>query len=160
MMILQLMGKSKKRETMKKKLFILIFFISATLANAQINYQTAKIYKEDISSNTAYTMQQDGGLLIDVRTKAEFNELRPKNSINIPIFNAKNGQRVFNKTFLNEIYEASNKNLNKKIILICRSGSRTKVASNLLAEQGFTNIYNVKTGFTYDWLRSKLPTEK
>lgn len=145
---------------MKKKLFILMILISAVFANAQINYQTAKIYKDDISSKNAYTMQQNGALLIDVRTKAEFNELRPKNSINIPIFNAKNGQRVFNKTFLNEIYEASDKNLNRKIILICRSGSRTKVASNLLAEQGFKDIYNVQYGFTYDWLKANLPTEK
>ncbi|KAB7884379.1 rhodanese-like domain-containing protein, partial [Poseidonibacter ostreae] len=60
----------------------------------------------------------------------------------------------------NEIYEVSEKNIHKKIILICRSGSRTKLASNLLAEQGFSNIYNVRYGFQYDWLKVKLPTEK
>ena len=145
---------------MRSIVFIFMVLISTTVLNAQINYQTAKIYKEDISSNSAYKMQQKGSLLIDVRTKAEFKELRSKDSINIPIFYAKNGQQVFNKNFINEIYEASNKNINREIILICRSGSRTKVASNLLAEQGFTNIYNVQYGFTYDWLKTKLPTEK
>lgn len=72
----------------------------------------------------------------------------------------KNKQRVFNKNFPKEIYLFANKDINKKIILICRSGSRTKLASNLLAYQGFKNIYNVKYGFDFDWIKQKLPTEK
>jgi rhodanese-related sulfurtransferase len=145
---------------MKKTLLILVFVTLTLFANNKIDYNTAKIYKDDISSTTAFTMQQEGALLIDVRTKSEFKELRAKGSINIPIFYAQKGQRVFNRNFLNEIYQVSNKNLDKKIILICRSGSRTKLASNLLAEQGFSNVYNVQQGFVYDWLKIKLPTEK
>ena len=145
---------------MKKTLFILLIFLSTLFANSQIDYRTAKVYKDDISAKSAYSMQQDGALLIDVRTKAEFKELRAKGSINIPIFYAKNGKRVFNKNFLEKIYTASKKNTNKKIILICRSGSRTKLASNILADQGFNSIYNVQYGFQYDWLKVKLPTEK
>lgn len=145
---------------MKKILFILIFISTALFTNSKIDYRTAKIYKDDISSKMAFSMQQEGALLIDVRTKPEFNHLRSKGSINIPIFYAKNGQRVFNRNFLNEIYQVSNKNINRKIILICRSGSRTKLASNLLAEQGFSNVYNVTQGFQYDWIKEKLPTEK
>ena len=144
---------------MKKYLFILIFITTALYANSQIDYRTAKIYKDDISSTTAFSMQQDGALLIDVRTKPEFKHLRAKGAINIPIFYAQKGKRVFNRNFLNEIYEISKKNVDKKIILICRSGSRTKLASNLLAEQGFTNIYNVQRGFQYDWLKVNLPTD-
>lgn len=145
---------------MKKIVFIFMIFVSIIFADTQINYNTAKLYKEDISSSTAYKMQQKGALLIDVRTKVEFEESRAKNSINIPIFKDQNGKRVFNKVFLNEVYQASNKNLNKKILLICRSGSRTKVASNILAQQGFENIYNIQYGFQYDWLKVGLPIEK
>ena len=159
MMILKSITKNNGRK-MKNILFILIFINTVLFASTQIDYRTAKIYKDDISSKKAFAMQQDGALLIDVRTKPEFNELRAKNSINIPVFYAKNGKRVFNRNFVNEIYEVSKKNINKTIILICRSGSRTKLASNLLAEQGFSNIYNVQYGFTYDWLKVKLPTEK
>ena len=145
---------------MKKVLLIFIFIATALFSNSKIDYRTAKIYKEDISSNSAFSMQKNGALLIDVRTKPEFKNLRAKDSINIPIFYAKNGKRVFNRNFINEIYDISNKNINKEIILICRSGSRTKLASNILAEQGFSNIYNVQYGFQYDWLKEKLPTEK
>ena len=145
---------------MKKILFILVFISTLLFSNSQIDYRTAKIYKDDISANTAYTMQEDGALLIDVRTKPEFKQLRAKGSINIPVFYAKNGTRVFNREFLKEIYDASKKNIDRKIVLICRSGSRTKLASNILANQGFSNIYNVQYGFQYDWLKAKLPTEK
>lgn len=145
---------------MKKILFILLFIFTTLFASDKIDYRTAKLYKDDISSENAFSMQKEGALLIDVRTKAEFNELRAKNSTNIPIFYAKNGKRVFNKNFFKEIYEVSIRNFSKKIILICRSGSRTKLAGNLLSQQGFTNIFNVKYGFQYDWLKVKLPTEK
>jgi len=145
---------------MRKFVFILVLLVSGIFADTQINYNTAKLYKEDISSSTAYKMQQKGALLIDVRTKVEYKESRAKDSINIPIFKDQNGKRVFNKTFLNEVYQASNKNLNKKILLICRSGSRTKVASNILAQQGFKDIYNIQYGFQYDWLKVGLPIER
>lgn len=148
------------RNKMKLVFSIFLILFTSTLLSNEINFQTAKLYKDDISAQQAYKMQQDGALLIDVRTKREFNTLRAKNSTNIPIFYEKNKQRVFNKNFPKEIYLYANKNINKKIILICRSGSRTKLASNLLAYQGFKNIYNVKYGFDFDWIKQKLPTEK
>lgn len=155
MMISQWMGNKMK---LVFSIFLILF--TSTLLSNEINFQTAKLYKDDISAQQAYNMQQDGALLIDVRTKREFNTLRAKNSTNIPIFYEKNKQRVFNKNFPKEIYLFANKDINKKIILICRSGSRTKLASNLLAYQGFKNIYNVKYGFDFDWIKQKLPTEK
>lgn len=145
---------------MKKLIFLLIFIMGNLFANSQIDYFKAKLYKDDINSKTAYKMQQDGALLIDVRTVGEFKQSRPKGSINIPVFFAQNGKRVFNRNFPASIYEASKQDLNKKIILICRSGSRTKLASNILAQQGFKNIYNVRDGFSYDWVKVKLPIEK
>ena len=146
----------------KMRLVFSIFLIlfTSTLLSNEINFQTAKLYKDDISAQQAYKMQQNGALLIDVRTKREFNTLRAKDSYNIPIFYEKNKQRVFNKNFLKEIYLYAKKDINKEIILICRSGSRTKLASNLLAYQGFKNIYNVKYGFDFDWIKQKLPTTK
>lgn len=141
-----------------KLIFTFLLFTSALFA--EIDFQNAMLYKADINSSSAYKMQEKGSLLIDVRTKGEFQTLRAKDSINIPVFYAQNGQRVFNKNFAQEIYNASNGDLNKKIILICRSGSRTKLASNFLAYQGFKNIYNIKNGFAYDWQKVNLPTEK
>ncbi|MGP2656103.1 rhodanese-like domain-containing protein [Malaciobacter sp. WC5094] len=147
------------KNKMKLVLSIVLVLCTSSLFSNEINFQTAKLYKADISAKQAYELQQKGALLIDVRTKKEFEQLRAKDSYNIPIFYEKNKQRVFNKNFSNKIYSYAKKNLNKRIILICRSGSRTKLASNILAYQGFTNIYNVKYGFTYDWIKQKLPTQ-
>lgn len=144
---------------MFNKLIISLLFLTISLF-AEIDFQKATIYKADIDSNKAYEMQQKGVLLIDVRTKREFQTLRAKDAINIPVFYEKNGKREFNKNFPNEIYQIVEGNLEKEVILICRSGSRTKLASNLLAYQGFKNIYNIKDGFQYDWIKVNLPTQK
>jgi len=153
---------STKEYQMIKKLLIISFFTMVTFfANAkEIDFYNATLYKSDINSKQAYEMQQKDALLIDIRTKREFNEGRAKDSINIPIFYEKNGQRVFNKEFITQIYLEAKKDVKKQIILICRSGSRTKLGSNLLAYNGFTNIFNVKQGFQYDWAKTSLPIEK
>ena len=139
---------------------ILIFLSFVYLQAQQVDLRTAKLYKEDISAIQAYTLQQKGALLIDVRTKREFRTLHAKGAINIPIFFEKQGQRVYNKQFLESIYSTVNQNLQQSIVLICRSGSRTKLAANLLAHNQFSNVYNVRYGFQYDWLKINLPTEK
>jgi len=144
---------------MFNKLIFLFLFLSTSLL-AEVDFQNAMLYKADINSKTAYEMQKKGALLIDIRTKNEFKTLRAKNSINIPLFFEQNGKRVYNKNFAQEVYSALKGEQNKETILICRSGSRTKLGSNLLAYQGFKNIYNIKNGFTYDWEKVKLPTEK
>lgn len=138
----------------------LFIFLSFSHAQGKIDYRTAFLYKADINSHQAYEMQQKGAFLIDVRTKREFNTLRAKDSINIPVFYEKNKQRVFNREFLLQIAQLIKNDLSKEIVLICRSGSRTKLASNLLASYSFTNVYNVKQGFQYDWIKTNLPTEK
>ncbi len=143
---------------MMKKLVLLTLLVASLFA--EVDLTKAMLYKADIDSKTAYKMQQEGVLLVDVRTKREFKFLRAKNSLNIPIFFEKYGQRVLNKNFLNQIDYALGSDSDKAVILICRSGSRTKFASNILAQNGFTNVYNIKKGFSYDWKKVGLPTER
>lgn len=144
---------------MLNRVIFLTLFITLS-SFAQVNFQTAMLYQGDINSKIAFSMQEKGAILVDIRTKREFETLRAKDSINIPLFHEQKGQRVFNKSFLNEIYTLLKQDLNKEVILICRSGSRTKLGANLMAHNGFTNVYNVKYGFQYDWVKVKLPVEK
>jgi rhodanese-related sulfurtransferase len=138
---------------------ILTLLLCVNTLFAQVDLKKAHLYKADINSKQAFEMQQKGALLIDVRTPREYKFLHPKGAINIPIFTEKYGQRVLNKSFADKVDYALQDN-DKKVILICRSGSRTKFAANLLANEGFSNVYNVKKGFLYDWKRAKLPVEK
>ncbi len=142
---------------MKKFLLLIITIFSTTFA-VSLNQTTS--YKADIDSQTAYILQKKGAVLIDVRTKNEFESAHPKDAINIPIFHEKMGQRVLNKDFVEQVDYLVKSNLKQEIILICRSGSRSKFAANILVKEGFLNIYNIKNGFTYDWSKTQLPISK
>lgn len=131
-----------------------------TIALASILFANSIEYKADITADEAYKMQQRGVLLIDTRTKKEYDFMRPKGAILIESYFEINGQRVFNENFVTQVEDLVNMNLSKEIVLICRSGSRTKEAATILAKHGFSNVYNVKSGFVYDWVKSNLPIEK
>ena len=79
-------------------------------------------------------LDRDSTVLIDVRTKDEFNSFRIKNSINID---------YYSKVFLDSISLFKDK---KNIILYCRSGRRSYYAAKLLQQKGFNNIYNLEGG--------------
>ncbi|AXH15367.1 rhodanese-like domain-containing protein [Malaciobacter mytili] len=142
---------------MKKILLSIMIMFSTIFA---VDFSQDTLYKADIDSQTAYNLQQKGAILIDVRTKREFEFAHPKDAINIPIFYEKFGQRVLNKDFVEQVDYLVKSNMEKEIILICRSGSRTKFAANILGQEGFSNIYNIKNGFAYDWSKTQLPISK
>jgi rhodanese-related sulfurtransferase len=139
---------------MMKKLFLICLFLLGLNANP-INY------KADITAKQAFKMLQNDKniLFLDIRTKYEYDKGHPKGSVLLPLFFLKNGQRVLNNNFIQEVYKASGNNLNRKIILICHSGSRTKYAAKALAKQGFTEVYNILYGYLArgGWMDSKIP---
>ena len=76
-------------------------------------------------------------VILDVRTKEEFGEKHIPDAINIP--NEEIGTA--------EIVELPDKN--QLILVYCRSGNRSKQASEKLAALGYTNI--VEFGGILDW---------
>lgn len=71
---------------------------------------------------------QEGALVVDVRTKQEYQAGHIKGSRNIPL------DKI--KTEINTL-----KQLNKPIITVCRSGSRSSVAKSILHSAG-VETYN------------------
>jgi len=161
-----------------KKIFILL--ITAISIFSQELY-----YEDDISVKEAYEMQKKGAILIDVRTASEYiYASHPVGAISIPIFeyrfNPKNinlrvnfakkeinkanldAQKLYeiipieNKNFLEDVKKVVKKLGNRAILIICRSGARSKYAANLLSKNGFNNVYNVEEGFL-GWKKEKLP---
>ncbi len=137
-----------------KNILVLILLISS------FAFADNTEYKADITAREAYEMQKRGVVLIDVRTKKEYDFMRPTNAILIESYFEIEGQRVFNQNFVSQVEDLVKMDLSKEIILICRSGSRTKEVANILAKNGFSNVYNVKNGFVYDWVKANLPTQK
>jgi len=71
----------------------------------------------------------DGAIILDVRTSAEFSTGHIKGSINIPV-------NALSKNL------AKLKSKNKPIIACCASGMRSASAKGILQSNGFSNVYN------------------
>ena len=92
-----------------------------------------------INMGEAITMMEEesGYIILDVRTAAEFAEKHIPGALNIP-----------NETIgTEEIPELPNKE--QLILVYCRSGNRSKQASEKLVALGYTNI--VEFGGINDW---------
>ena len=113
------------------------------------------------------TMQKDSEnvLFVDVRTREEVSFLGMPTvaDVNVPYmklnewFNwnskKKNFKMEVNSDFTDVITERMNRKQltkNDKVILICRSGSRSAKAADLLAKLGYTNVYSVTEGYEGD----------
>lgn len=71
---------------------------------------------------------QEGGMIIDVRTKAEFSNGHIKGSKNIPLQELPSNLNKLKK--------------DKPIITCCASGMRSASAKSMFKSNGFSNVYN------------------
>lgn len=92
-----------------------------------------------ISTDEAVTMmaEEDGFVILDVRTPEEFQEKHIVGAINIP--NEEIGTEQIDQLA----------DLDQLILVYCRSGNRSKQASEKLAALGYTNVYEF--GGINDW---------
>ena len=91
--------------------------------------------------------------IVDVRRNSEWDQTGVvPNSILLTFFD-KNGNYNFEKW-----YEKLRLNINeeKPIILICRTGRRTKIIAEMMDKKLDNVIYNAKDGIT-SWIDEKLP---
>lgn len=92
-----------------------------------------------ISTEEAVIMmaEEDGYVILDVRTPEEFQEKHIVGAINIP--NEEIGTEPIDQLA----------DLDQLILVYCRSGNRSKQASEKLAALGYTNVYEF--GGINDW---------
>lgn len=112
-----------------KKILVLImisfiFLTGCGTKKEQLSYQ-------EISASEAKSMIDENNdlLILDVRTKLEYNEGHLKDAINIEHTSISN--KISNVT----------KDLEKTIIIYCRSGARALVAAQALIDLGYKNVY-------------------
>ena len=67
-----------------------------------------------------------------------------------------NAKEVINKNFISDVMKAMKMRNVDKVILVCRSGPRSKAAANMLAREGIT-AYNLEDGFIFGWKAEKMP---
>ena len=73
-------------------------------------------------------LMKNGAQIIDVRTKAEYQQGNVKGSINIPLNNLSNHYSKLKR--------------DKPIITCCASGIRSAQGKNILKSNGFTEVHN------------------
>ncbi|HLP22211.1 MAG TPA: rhodanese-like domain-containing protein [Chitinophagales bacterium] len=71
---------------------------------------------------------KNGATIVDVRTKAEYQQGHIKGSLNIPLNNLSNHYSKLNKT--------------KPVITCCASGVRSAQAKSILKSNGFADVHN------------------
>jgi rhodanese-related sulfurtransferase len=94
---------------------------------------------------------------VEERVKSAEFELKtnkPKGHIEIQkLYDAK---EVFNKNFVSDVMKAMKLRKVDSVILVCRSGPRSKAAANILAQEGI-KAYNLDNGFMFGWKEAKMP---
>jgi rhodanese-related sulfurtransferase len=105
---------------------------------------------KDITPQEAFNLirNNEGNLdfvILDVRTKAEFESGHIENAINID----KNSE-----AFRDEL---NNLDKNKIYLVYCASGGRSKGAVAIMQELGFMTAYNMQGGIS-QWQQDGLPT--
>ncbi len=92
----------------------------------------------------AFLQANPGAVFVDCRSEWEFLFVgHPIGAILIPWYEGENWD--INPKFLGDIRIASS--INRPVVLICRSGNRSREAGEFLEKNGMTNIYNVTYGF-------------
>ncbi len=105
--------------------------------------------------------------LLDVRTQKELNQIGKPDGESIGLktylLSFQLGEeRVFNKNFVKE-FKNLNINKDQEILIICRSGSRSQQAAELLTKENYTCL-NISDGFegnneNIGWKKCELPCQ-
>ena len=122
---------------MMKKLIPILLSALLLTGCASSNNQTNTYRQISMDEAVAMMERESGYIILDVRTPAEFAEKHIPNAINVP--NESIGTA--------EISELPDKN--QLIMVYCRSGRRSKEASEKLVKLGYTNI--IEFGGIIDW---------
>ena len=90
-------------------------------------------------------LERTAGILIDVRTPAEFGEEKIERAVNIDV-KADN-------------FKSQISGLDKKLpyFIYCQSGKRSLLAMETMKKEGFTELYNLEGGIA-GWKSAGLPT--
>ena len=122
-----------------KRILVALGFCTATVANAGEFTSLSVTY-------FATEIKNDSVVVVDVRTPSEYKSGYIKGAQNIDMKSA---------DFQTEAAKLDKK---KKIAVYCRSGKRSKVAANAMADMGY-QVIELNSGIL-GWQNASMPVEK
>ena len=122
-----------------KKLLIFALAVMLLTACGQANENPKEAIYMNINAEQAKQMMdtEENYIILDVRTQEEYDEAHIPGAIVIP------------NTEIEARAESELPDKDQMILVYCRSGRRSKLAADILAELGYTNIYEF--GGIIDW---------
>ena len=121
-----------------------------------------QLTSKDIGS---YLMAEPNSVLLDVRTQEEWDMIGKPDGEKIGLktyfLSIQFGnERIFNENFIQEFKNLAI-NQDKNILIICRSGTRSQFAAELLTKENYTCV-NISDGFegnqeNVGWKKCNLP---
>lgn len=121
------------------KCFLIFFMLTVIASGCSVSSKEKKTSYEQITMEEVLDLMEneEDYVILDVRTEGEYKEGHIPGALNIP-----------NETIGKEEIAAL-PDKTKKILVYCRSGSRSKQAAKKLADLGYENIYEF--GGIIDW---------
>jgi len=121
-----------------------------------------------VTPEEAAELMSQGHVYVDVRSEPEFEAGHPEGALNVPLLNAGPVGLVPNPEFLSVMESAFGKD--EPLVIGCKAGGRSKKASELLAQAGFSKLSDQVAGFDAGkdafgralpgWSRTALPVAK
>lgn len=125
-----------------------LLFLTGAVFGAQPNDSLNHSSIVQMSPKQADKLIQDSTVsILDVRTKEEYNAGHIKGAILIPV------QELQSR--ISEIDSLKN----KKVLVYCRSGNRSKKALDILTQSGFSQLYHLEKGIKI-WMQDGFKIEQ
>ncbi|MBT1704697.1 rhodanese-like domain-containing protein [Chryseosolibacter indicus] len=124
-------------------------FISILVAASVTAFSQGNVISEDLTAEQFKTKLESkpGAVLLDLRTPDELKKGMLPHAVQID---------YFNKNFEDQI-RALDKN--KVYFIYCAGGGRSGETKELMAKEGFKEVYNLPEGFD-GWKKKKMPIQE
>lgn len=127
-------------------LVVAIVIVSLMLIHSLFG-ETLRGYSSISPAQSTQMINRDDALMLDVRESNEYSEGHIINSVHIPLSGLKTRMKDLEK------------HKSKKVIVACRSGSRSSQACATLKKEGFEQVFNLSGG-VMAWESANLPLIK
>ena len=121
--------------------------LALILATLAYEVSRARSAGEAVGPMDAVRLMNQGALLVDVRTQAEFDSGHIRDARHLP------------QELVGSSAETLKKYKDKVIVACCESGMRSGAAARVLRTQGFTKVVNLRGGLQA-WRAENLPLVK
>ena len=123
------------------------FTLGRIAGNIRVIEYKQPYYREVEATEAAEHLKNLKPLLLDVRTRAEYDNGHIRNALLIPV------QELQRRVGELSEYQHS------EILVYCATGNRSTVASKILIDNGFKRITNMRDGI-YGWQKNRHPVTK